>query len=323
MLIKDLVYGQFDITEPILLELIDSKPLQRLKGIAQYGLPPAFYHHHGFSRYDHCVGVMLLLRKLGASLQEQIAGLLHDVSHTAFSHVIDWVIGNKSTEDYQDQHHERFILKSEIPSILQKHGFEASAIFNIYDYPLLERDVPDLCADRIDYALREFFDWAEPAIVPECVLALVQHDHKIVFSSQEAAEKFSKGFLKCQTEHWGAAETCVRYSLLADALKRALETKVISLADLYQTDDYVLRKLKASADQQILNALSVLSNPIRFKVDLNNPHYSVIKKFRYVDPEFLENRVLSRLSVVNPGYQELLQYHRNLNEQGIKVSLLP
>jgi HD superfamily phosphohydrolase len=37
---------------------------------------------------------MLLVRRLGASLEEQIAALLHDVSHTAFSHVIDSVDHN-------------------------------------------------------------------------------------------------------------------------------------------------------------------------------------------------------------------------------------
>lgn len=34
---------------------------------------------------------MLLLRKLGASLEEQLASLLHDISTFAVSHVADWV----------------------------------------------------------------------------------------------------------------------------------------------------------------------------------------------------------------------------------------
>ncbi len=38
---------------------------------------------------------MMLVNRLGGSLEEQIAALLHDVSHTAFSHVIDYVLEQK------------------------------------------------------------------------------------------------------------------------------------------------------------------------------------------------------------------------------------
>ena len=37
---------------------------------------------------------MLLALKFGSSLEEQIKALLHDISHSAFSHVIDYVLGN-------------------------------------------------------------------------------------------------------------------------------------------------------------------------------------------------------------------------------------
>src|SRR5882672_946575 len=131
MIVGDRTYGKTDITSEVILELINSKPLQRLKGIAQYGIPDVFYHHKNYSRYEHSVGVMLLLRRLGASEEEQIAGLLHDVSHTAFSHVIDWVVGEGGAESYQDEQHEHFIRESEIPRILKKHGY---AVERITDY---------------------------------------------------------------------------------------------------------------------------------------------------------------------------------------------
>lgn len=53
--------------------------------------------------YDHSMGVFVILRARGAPLEEQIAGLLHDVSHTAFSHVGDWVYGKENQDkDYQN-----------------------------------------------------------------------------------------------------------------------------------------------------------------------------------------------------------------------------
>ena len=46
-----------------------------------------------------------LLKKFGASTEEQIAGLIHDVSHSAFSHCIDYVLdeGSEKTHNHQDR----------------------------------------------------------------------------------------------------------------------------------------------------------------------------------------------------------------------------
>ena len=138
MKIKDLVYGLEEITETVLIELIESAPIQRLKEIAQLGLPDEYHYRGGFSRYEHSVGVMILLRRLGANLEEQIAGLLHDVSHTAFSHVVDWVIGDPEKEDYQDENHLKMIKNPVLPSILEKFGFDYEIIANHKNFSLLE-----------------------------------------------------------------------------------------------------------------------------------------------------------------------------------------
>ena len=121
MKIEDRVYGEEEIEERILIDLINCKSVQRLRGLAQYGFPDEYYHKNGFSRYEHSLGVLIFLRRLGAKLDEQIAGLLHDVSHTSFSHVIDWAIGNPEREDFQDKNHLNIIKNSEIPGILEKY----------------------------------------------------------------------------------------------------------------------------------------------------------------------------------------------------------
>ena len=156
MTINDPIYGKFKITEPVLIELIEAPSMQRLKKISQLGLPDRYYHRKGFSRFDHSIGVLLALRQLKADLEEQVAGLLHDVSHTAFSHLVDWVIGDPTKEDFQDKNHLSYLKKSEIPKILSEAGFDVKQIADHHRFKLLERDAPEMCADRLDYALREF-----------------------------------------------------------------------------------------------------------------------------------------------------------------------
>ncbi len=162
--VSDKVYGDFEITEPIILELLNCPAMQRLKGVDQAGYRPlwvklnnnADINEYDNSRFAHSVGVYSLLYKYGAPLEEQIAGLIHDVSHSAFSHCIDYVldVGSEKEQNHQDNLFEEFVRKTEIPEILKKYGFDPEHILNDKNFPLKEKELPDLCADRIDYSLR-------------------------------------------------------------------------------------------------------------------------------------------------------------------------
>ncbi|MDG2658737.1 hypothetical protein P7M12_23850, partial [Vibrio parahaemolyticus] len=60
--------------DPVVEELIVSKSVQRLKGIHQTGASYLVNKEWNVTRFDHSVGVMLLVKKLGGSVEEQIAG---------------------------------------------------------------------------------------------------------------------------------------------------------------------------------------------------------------------------------------------------------
>lgn len=316
MIIKDRIYGKHNISSPVLITLINSKSLQRLKGIGQFGIPDEYYHLKNFSRFEHCIGVMLLLKLLGASEEEQIAGLLHDVSHTAFSHVIDWVVGDGKTENYQDEQHKRFIQSSEIPKILEKYGYDVQRITDYHHFGLLERDLPDLCADRVDYSLREFPD----PIMKKCFTNLAVKDNKIVFSNKETALLFATSFLKRQVGHWGEFEGVSRYRIFADVLRIALKEGIITKDDFWQEDDFIVEKLKDSNNKQIHNMLKVLRN--KSLTHLPKSTITVHKKFRFVDPLFIFNGELVRLSERNKTFINKLNKARRINEKGITVPYL-
>lgn len=320
MEVHDIIYGSFDIKEPALIELINSKPIQRLKGVAQYGIPDEFYHFKNYSRYEHSIGVMLLLRKFGAGLEEQIAGLLHDASTPSFSHVID-IVKDNLNEDSHDANHENFLSSSELSKILLKYNFGVKKIADIQKFTLLEREAPNLCADRIDYALREFYHRINPSIVNPCLDNLQAFAGKFIFTSKVSAEIFGKNYLKCQTEHWGSPETCVRYYLFSQILKIALKEKIITQEDFSKDDYFVTHQLLISKNMQINNLLNTLSGKLEFEVVDENPQLDLKKKFRHVDPEYLENGVLHHLSE-NQSYKAFLEEHRAINKKGVKVRLL-
>lgn len=153
----DPVYGMFDLTNPVILELLASPEFHRLRDIDSGGYPyPFFLQGKPHSRFDHSIGVYLLLKRYGASLEEQVAGLIHDVSHSAFSHAIDYVLdgGKGALQDHQDNVFDAFVRRSGIPAIIARHGLNVDFILDDRNFPLKETDLLDLCADRLDYSLR-------------------------------------------------------------------------------------------------------------------------------------------------------------------------
>ena len=258
---------------------------------------------------------MLLLIKLGADLEEQVAGLLHDVSHTAFSHVIDWVWGNQTNEDYQDNNHFNFLTNSDIKSVLGKYKFNISSIANLGNFKLLEREIPFLCADRIDYSLREFSLWANRSIVKECLKNLFVIDNKIIFKDVHVAREFSETYLKCQQEHWGSFEAISRYYRLSELLKKAIERKILTRNDFSNNDMFVLNKIYQSDQKDLINELEKM----REKVILNKIGITKKKKFRYVDPEVLINNEIKNISSIDQSFARLLEKQRQLNEKGVEI----
>jgi len=319
MIIKDNIYGEFKVGDAVIVELLRSPSLLRLKNISQYGVPDKYYHLKSYSRYEHSVGVMLLLRKLGATLEEQVAGLIHDVSHLAFSHVADWVFseGYKGNEDLQNTLMKDFIRNSKITGTLTKHGFSTDRLLNEENYSLLEKKIPDLCADRLDYAIREFKYWLNPGIVEKCLDGLVNYNGEIVFSSQEIAFLFASNFLELQTRHWGGFEGVTRYHLFSEALKLALLEGIIKKKDLYKDEPFILAKLE-NHNRKIEDILSCLKKK-DLKDYMCNSGKKVFKKFRYVDPKVINNGELIRLSSLSKDFTELLNKHRKINEKGLIV----
>ena len=130
MLIRDALYGEFEI-DGVLEELILSKPVQRLKEIHQAGAGFLVNSRWTITRFEHSIGVMLLIRQFGGSLEEQVAGLLHDVSHTAFSHVVDVVLENEA-EDYHEELFMDVIKQSSIPAILENMATRKRTFYLIH-----------------------------------------------------------------------------------------------------------------------------------------------------------------------------------------------
>ncbi|WP_088068715.1 HD domain-containing protein [Gottfriedia luciferensis] len=262
MLLNDVLYGQFQIDD-VLEELINTKPIQRLKNIHQAGAAYLVDNRFNGTRFDHSIGVMLLIKKLGGSVEEQIAGLLHDVSHTAFSHVIDFVF-EINEENYHETIFEKVILDSEIPSILAKYQIDLNKIFDIEKWELLEKELPKLCADRIDYTLRDMYNYfgTSKNEIEKFLNSLVIVNGEICVNSIEMAEWFTEIYYKLVIDSFLSPINIYSYDLLAKIIKLSLQKGIINLNDLLLDDLQFLKLIQDSKDPEVLELINLLHEEI-------------------------------------------------------------
>ncbi|RPD44363.1 HD domain-containing protein [Hymenobacter sediminis] len=289
---EDMLYGATQLP-PAVADLLHTAPLQRLRGIHQGGAiilaNPAINH----TRFDHSVGVMLLIRQLGGSLREQLAGLLHDVSHTAFSHLIDYVL-ELPGEDYHEQRYETVLADSAIQGALARHGFHYREFLDLDEFTLLEQPLPNLAADRIDYTLRDLHQLGvlSPDDVRWFVQGLRVHEGRVVVGSAEHARWFSQQYAYLIEHYFAGPRSQAASRFLRDLIRTYYVAGQLTLDDFHQDDAQLLARLHALSGQPVadLYAAWQQSQP---------PRPAIALKPRHVDPEILLGNQVIRLSTLD------------------------
>lgn len=319
----DRIYGTFSIDEPVIEELILSKPLQRLKEVNQYGASFYRFPHLSTTRFEHSVGVYYILRRLGAPVIEQIAGLLHDAPHTAFSHVSDIVFGDAS-QTFHEKFHEKIIFESEIPRILKKHGFSVWSLFNKKTFRLAERDLPDICADRIDYCFRDCVTdkQLDLTLARKMLNDMTVVKGEVAFQTQELAEGFTITYREANGKLWANPLQTALYYFLASAMKLALEESVVTFEDLFTTDQEVYAKMRASGNPEILKYLHDMDH-VEVREDATDYDHHIKSKVRVVDPWVVQgDGGIKRVSELNGGIAQDNQAYIEKLKRGYYIKIL-
>lgn len=284
-------YGTISIDDALTSDLILSPAFQRLKEIHQYGVVHFITPTEPYSRFDHSIGVYYLLKKIGASYEEQISGLLHDVSHTVFSHVGDYVFRNHSNEgSYQDDIHLWYLKESGLEQILNKYGMTGEQVYHRRsDFIALDQPLPRLCADRFEYNLQGGL--LRGLLTPDEFKGILSHltydKGRWIIGDITLAEKLGNCSLVMTETLWGSAWEALVYRYAADALKRAFAIDLITFHEFhFSTDTLVWNKLKSANDAYIRLCIE--------KMVGIHAHYTLVQpgeedlllklKFRGVDP---------------------------------------
>lgn len=153
--IQDPVHGIIKL-EDWMIKIIDTPQFQRLRRIKHLGFANLVYPGANHTRFEHSLGVMHIARLLSEKLELGdeivVAGLLHDIGHTPFSHSSERIL-----EKYAGISHENVkrVIRGELKDILNDLGFSISKIADIISGKKPSIVSGDVDVDRMDYLVRD------------------------------------------------------------------------------------------------------------------------------------------------------------------------
>ena len=278
---------------PIFIDpYLASKSMQRLKGVdmncgLQFTSHPGFSSYSSYSRYEHSVGVACIIWYFTHDKKQTLAGLFHDISTRAFSHVIDFVRKDYLVQESTEDNTRQFILQDTvIMNQLLCDGISVDEVSDYHVYPIADNDSPRLSADRLEYTLGNLLNYRKCTIEEiekyyKDLTVGVSEDGKqeIMFQNPDIAEEFAFGALSC-----GMIYSCDfdRYGMekLAEILRKGLKDKTIMESDLYLSEVEVVNKLSHSDLRNTWDEYTRLYDVVKD----TSGDIMVNAKKRYIDP---------------------------------------
>jgi len=194
--------------------------------------------------------------------------------------------------------------------VLEKHGMayvvgeQAKNEFRI-----LEQDLPDLCADRLEYNLH--VGLLEGLVTHDEVADILSHVRYVngywYFDDKHAARCFADLTVILTKQLWGAAWDGFVYHRTAAALKRAVNIGLLTLDDIhFGVDEEIWQKLQESDDAVIVNCMKQITNHVHSYTlsTVDDYDYCYKPKCRAVDPLVKCGADLLRLSEIDTEYAD-------------------
>ena len=251
---------------PIFLKKYIELPImQRLSGIGLLcgtDWTSLYKNRFFYSRLDHSVGVALIIWNFTKDKTQTIAGLLHDVSTTVFSHVSDFRKGDALTQTSTEEPTTKMILSdSALCKLMESDGIKPKDVVDYHIYPIADNEIPALSADRLEYmypsglALDGSWTFEEIAKTYNNLTILKNEENKdeLGFKTIEMAELYCKKF--CMIGHiLQLNENKLCLQLLSQIMSKAVELNVLQEEDFMTlSESKIIEKIDSFISKKTLN----------------------------------------------------------------------
>ena len=195
----------------------------------------------------------------------------------------------RKTQNCQDRLHDNFVRRSSLAAIITRHGFNLDRILDESRFPLKENQLPDICADRIDYCLRAGVLSGDLTLEDKDVILdrLVIHNGSFVFDNLNAAIKFSRLFYHLNHNMWSGFASAVQFCVSALMFRRAIDisSQTGRLLQPRWCGNHQTIEASGLQDKELASYYQMLQNPPEYFCDNAEPCLDrIFCKNRTVDP---------------------------------------
>jgi hypothetical protein len=270
--IHDPVHGSIRLSG-LVLELVDTPEVQRLRGIKQLGLANLVFPGANHMRFEHALGTAYLVERLGHDLElpeEELnlllaSAVLHDIGHPAFSHTLEYLMKDylgkghmelagdilKGEESIQWEEELEILHKLGVPnaaSVLSNHSISPDEVAGIllgkHRKPYLGQIIhSDIDVDQMDYLMRDshFTGVALGMIdVDRLRRTLIVHKGRLAIESKgiEAVEGFLTARALMFTSVYFHHAVRIAEMMLANAVEHSIEHQgAVTKENFYRMTD--------------------------------------------------------------------------------------
>lgn len=251
---------QYCREDPVWLrEFCETPEMQRLKDVGmncgcEYTGFPRFRNLAPYSRFRHSLGTARIVWNFTGSMEQTLAALFHDISTPTFAHTIDFLHGDYLRQEYTEGKTEKMLRDSgEITGLLKKYAISVERVSDDHRYPIANNDSPRLCADRLEYSIGNLLNYGicDEKTLQEyydnvCVARAEDGAPELAFSDAQTAYRFACDALR-MSRIYVADEDRYAMQRLSELVAEALEKKVLTVQDLYGTEQPLIERFTADA----------------------------------------------------------------------------
>lgn len=315
---------------------LEAESLKRLGKIDVYcGMWYIKAHKYSFfiNRLEHSIWVALIIWNFTKDKKQTIAGLLHDISHTVFSHTWDFLLGDMETQSSAEKY-EREIIKNDsvIMRELDKLGLKVEDVDDYTKYPVADNEWPQLSADRLEYTLSSWVCFGGKSIedikkIYNNIILWTNEDWivEMWFKNEDIAFEFWELSIRNWFGNFASYESVTWMSLLSKILEYLIVNNYIKNEDLYiKNDNDVIWMIQSSNDDKLKKMRDIFVSfnfykIFRYKPETDNFLISSKTKKRFIDPLIFWKDKIKRLSKISNRFVDIRDHFLGKKEEWIML----